>query len=90
MPKITVSIQHAGQTWYLKGTTWTGELDRAFKYESEEQAYEALEKAKKFMAPAIKKAAKDAILTNYVTPTEFEKSAGMKIGELTGLTHEDE
>lgn len=39
----------------LRGTTWTSQIDRAAKFETAELAAAALEKAKPFMKPALRK-----------------------------------
>lgn len=39
-----------GLPFYLRSTVWTGELERATRYETLEQAKEALKQARKFMA----------------------------------------
>lgn len=44
--------------WYLKGTTWTSDPDRASKFNSRDEAQAALDRAKKFMRPAAYKAAR--------------------------------
>ena len=43
--------------WYLKGTTWTTEINTASSFESREDAQKALDKAKKYMVPARRKLA---------------------------------
>ena len=35
--------------WYLRGTTWTGDLARANHFDSREAAQTSLDNAKKFM-----------------------------------------
>ena len=48
MGEIVVRIQNAGGDYYLRGSVWTTQIERAAKFTSEEEAAEALEKAKKF------------------------------------------
>ena len=47
-----VTLVHLNIKHFLRGTTWTGSLDRAFKYDTEEQAAAALVKAAQFMKPS--------------------------------------
>ncbi len=51
--KFVVTVDHNGQTWPLRGTTWAYSADRAQIFESKEAAEAALLKAKKFMKAAI-------------------------------------
>jgi len=46
-----------GGNWYLRGTTWTGEQERANKFTTHEAALTALNRARRFMKPAAFKAA---------------------------------
>jgi hypothetical protein len=39
-----------GITFYLRNTVWTGDVERATRYETEIDASAAVERAKKFMA----------------------------------------
>ena len=55
---MIVTTENEGRTFYLRGTTWAFDADRANKFETLEQAKEAVEKAKKFMKPKIYKAIK--------------------------------
>ncbi len=48
--KYAVQLVNNGHTFYLRGTTWTSEPDRASRFNSQSEAQDALEKAKKFMA----------------------------------------
>ena len=45
-----VTIENAGQTFYLRGTTWAFSADRGNTFASEIAAAAAIEKAKKFLA----------------------------------------
>jgi hypothetical protein len=47
-----VHIHSDGFNFYLKGTTCTGDILRADKFDSHEDAQKALNKAKKFMVLA--------------------------------------
>lgn len=51
-------IHNDGFNFYLIGTTWTCDISRGFKYETKEDAQKALNNAKKFMAPALRKFAR--------------------------------
>jgi hypothetical protein len=44
--------------WFLRGTTWTSDRDRAIKFDTEEDAQAGLLKAKKFTKPEQYKAAR--------------------------------
>ena len=44
--------------WFLRGTTWITERDRAIKFDTEEDARAGLLKAKKFTKPEQYKAAR--------------------------------
>lgn len=50
-----VKVENGGMEWFLKRTTWTSQLERADKFDNEEQARQAAKKAEMFMAPKIKK-----------------------------------
>lgn len=52
-----VTVAHNGEIWPLRGTVWAFSMDRAQKFETPEAAAAALEKARKFMKPAIYKKA---------------------------------
>jgi len=53
-----VIVDHNGETWPLKGTVWAFSMDRAQKFETREAAQAQLDKAKKFMKPALAKKAR--------------------------------
>ena len=46
------------EVFYLKGTTWTSTIERASKFDTKEQAQQALDKAAKFMKKSVVKLAK--------------------------------
>jgi len=50
-----VTVQNKGEKFWLRGTTWAFNLDRANKFETREAAAEAAKRAEKFMAPAIRR-----------------------------------
>jgi hypothetical protein len=52
-----VTVAHNGEVWPLRGTVWAFDMSRAQKFASPEEAQAALEKARKFMKPAIYKKA---------------------------------
>lgn len=54
-----VTVETLAGTSYLRGTVWTfaGRRERATEYETREAAQAALDKAKKFMAARVYKAA---------------------------------
>lgn len=52
---FVVSLAHNGATFYLRSTIWVDEFDRANKFDTAEKARLALEKAKKFMKPSLRK-----------------------------------
>ena len=47
------TVRNAGNDWYLRGTTWTGERERAQVFTSLDRAVDACRTAKKFMKPAV-------------------------------------
>lgn len=53
-----VTVINQGLTFWLRGTTWAFEAERGNTFETIEEAQAAIEKARKFMAPKIKKAVK--------------------------------
>ncbi|RUV37442.1 hypothetical protein [Mesorhizobium sp. M7A.F.Ca.MR.148.00.0.0] len=53
-----VTVNHNGEKWPLRGTIWAYSMDRAEQFPSEQAAQTALDKAKKFMKPAIYKKAR--------------------------------
>ncbi|BCH11980.1 hypothetical protein MesoLj131c_62380 [Mesorhizobium sp. 131-3-5] len=53
-----VIVIHNGEKWPLRGTVWAYSMDRAEQFPSEQAAKAALDKAKKFMKPAIFKKAR--------------------------------
>jgi len=50
-----VTVINNEYKWYLKSTTWTGFLDRADKFMTEQEARDAAKRAEKFMHPRIKR-----------------------------------
>lgn len=46
---IVAKLVNNGLPFYLRSTVWTGELERATRFETKEQAVAAVEKAKTFM-----------------------------------------
>lgn len=48
-------LDNGGYTWYLRGTTWTSDRDRATQFEELDQAFEAQRKATQFMKKAMVK-----------------------------------
>lgn len=53
-----VSLTHLGNTFHLRRTIWTADLDRADRFETREAAQASLAKAKPFMKAAQFKAAR--------------------------------
>ena len=45
-----ITLENDGNTFYLRGTTWAFDRDRANLFETSEAAHVAIEKAKKFLA----------------------------------------
>ena len=45
-----VTLENAGQTFYLRGTTWAFSADRGNTFETMEAAANAISKAVKFLA----------------------------------------
>tara|TARA_R110000868_G_scaffold122455_1_gene324398 strand:- start:255 stop:440 length:186 start_codon:yes stop_codon:yes gene_type:complete len=52
-----VTVTNNGETFYLRGTVWAFNADRAFAYDNEPDARVALARARPFMAAKIYKAA---------------------------------
>jgi len=52
-----VKLINRGQVWFLRGTTWTGDADRAAVFANEQAAAMALVKAQPFMKPGLFKRA---------------------------------
>jgi len=52
-----VTVLNNGTKWPLRGTVWAFDMSRAQLFETEAEARAALEKARKFMKPAIYKRA---------------------------------
>lgn len=50
-----VEVSNGGQKFWLKGTTFAFSIDRAAGFETIDAAAAAIQKAEKFMAPAIRK-----------------------------------
>ncbi len=57
MTKYIVVLNHNGQDWPLRRTTWAYSMDRAQEFETKEAAQAQLDKAKQFMKAAQYKAA---------------------------------
>lgn len=53
-----VKIEDQTRAYWLNGTIWTSDKDRAQKFASRSNAEAALDKARKFMKPALFKAAR--------------------------------
>lgn len=58
MTKFIVEVQNNGETFWLGGTVWRFAKERATLHDTTEAAQAALDKAKKFMAAKIYRAAK--------------------------------
>ena len=54
---FVVTVTNNGIKWPLRGTNWAYSMDRAQQFETHAAAQAALEKARKFMKPAIYKRA---------------------------------
>lgn len=52
-----VTVEHNGEKWPLRGTTWAYSMERAQRFETREAAQAALLKAKPFMKAATYKKA---------------------------------
>ncbi|MBR0825584.1 hypothetical protein JQ596_08545 [Bradyrhizobium manausense] len=50
-----VRVENGGQSYWLRDTVMTADIDRAEGFETIERAAVALRNAEKFMAPAIRK-----------------------------------
>ena len=55
---VTTQASPEAQRFYLRGTIWTADPARAVICDSEATAQSALDKARKFMPPAVYKRAK--------------------------------
>lgn len=53
--KYYVKLVNNGQEYWLRGTAWTFVIDRAFMYDTREEADAALIAAKPFTKPALRK-----------------------------------
>lgn len=53
-----VTVINNGVKFWLKRTTWAFHADRGDRFETMQEATNAIAKAQKFMAPSIKKAVK--------------------------------
>lgn len=53
-----VTLNHLGNTFFLRSTIWTAQRERATEFETAEAAKEGLNKAKNFMKASQYKAAK--------------------------------
>jgi hypothetical protein len=53
-----VTVEHNGETLPLRGTIWEFSMERAQHFASEAAAQAALDKAKKFMRPALRRKAR--------------------------------
>lgn len=58
MNKFIITVANAGHMFYLRKTVWTGELERADRFDTESDARTALDKASKFMKVSVYKASK--------------------------------
>jgi hypothetical protein len=56
--KFVVTLANMGNVFFLRGTVWVFYKDRATIYDTEEQAQEALNKAKPFMVAKMRKFAR--------------------------------
>lgn len=50
-----VILENGGEVWYLRGTTWTSQKVRANTFAESSDAATAIDKARKFMKPALRK-----------------------------------
>lgn len=55
--EFIVTVSYNGVKWPLRGMAWAFSMDRAQKFTSREDAQAALDKAKKFMKPALHRSA---------------------------------
>jgi hypothetical protein len=53
-----VKITNAGGDYFMRRTTWAGDIDRADRFETREAAQTALTNNRKFTKPAMFKAAR--------------------------------
>lgn len=58
MSKFIVEFENNGQLYWLGGTVWRFAKERATLHDTREQAQAALDKAKKFMAAKVYRAAR--------------------------------
>lgn len=47
--KFIWTLENGGYTWYMRGTTWTSDRDRATEYDDLDAAFAAQRKAGQFM-----------------------------------------
>ena len=52
-----VTVTMNGTKWPLRGTNWAYDMSRALYYPTREEAQAALDRARKFMKPAVYRAA---------------------------------
>ena len=55
MTNYIATLTNQGFDFYLRGTVWAGAEDRATRFDSQEAALAAIEKARKFMKPSLVK-----------------------------------
>jgi hypothetical protein len=53
MIKYIVTVEHNGEKWPLRGTVWAFSMERAQKFDTRAEAQTMLDRAKKFMKPAL-------------------------------------
>jgi hypothetical protein len=53
--RCVVTVVNQGVRFFLRGTTWAFHLDRANVFADAPAAYDAADKARKFMPPKIRK-----------------------------------
>jgi hypothetical protein len=58
MVMYVVELHNNGTDYFLKGTTWAFNITRANLFESFEEAFKGLHKAKQFTAPKVFKLAR--------------------------------
>jgi len=61
---IIVTVENEGNKFYLRGTTWSFSQDRASQFADAQAAQAGLERARKFMKPALyKRAVQEEVLS---------------------------
>jgi hypothetical protein len=48
---VTGGTHRGAALWYLRGTTWSADSERATSFDTEELAHAQLDRARKFMRP---------------------------------------